>query len=57
MIGDKEAENDDYINFQAFLDIFGTWNNETFFDTRRIMYMVSCGYHSIETSWYIEKDF
>ncbi|XP_023166385.2 sodium channel protein Nach [Drosophila hydei] len=41
MIGDKEAENDDYINFQAFLDIFGTWNNETFFDTRRIMYMLT----------------
>lgn len=41
MIGEKEMPNDDYVNFQAFLDIFGTWDNETFFNTRRIMYMVS----------------
>lgn len=41
MLGDKETINDDYANFQAFLDIFGTWNNETFFNTRRIMHMVS----------------
>ncbi|EDW16499.2 sodium channel protein Nach [Drosophila mojavensis] len=41
MLGDKETINDDYANFQAFLDIFGTWNNETFFNTRRIMHMLS----------------
>ncbi|KAH8311971.1 hypothetical protein KR044_008825 [Drosophila immigrans] len=35
------ADVDEYLNFQAFLDIFGTWNNETFFNTRRIMRLLS----------------
>ncbi|XP_030573973.1 sodium channel protein Nach [Drosophila novamexicana] len=39
--GERDSDVDDYVNFQAFLDIFGTWNNETFFDTRRIMRMVT----------------
>lgn len=34
------VDTDDFITFQTFLDVFGTWNNETFFDTRRIMKMV-----------------
>ncbi|XP_030238173.1 uncharacterized protein LOC108649160 [Drosophila navojoa] len=44
--GDKETPNDEYTNFQAFLDIFGTWDNETFFNTRRIMYMRRCYFHT-----------
>ncbi|KAH8288626.1 hypothetical protein KR054_006750 [Drosophila jambulina] len=31
------VDTDDFVTFQTFLDVFGTWNNETFFDTRRIM--------------------
>ncbi|XP_030370388.1 uncharacterized protein LOC115621009 [Scaptodrosophila lebanonensis] len=28
-------------NFQTLLDLFGTWENETFYDTRRIMKMLA----------------
>ncbi|EDX14297.1 GD18259 [Drosophila simulans] len=35
------VDTDDFITFQTFLDVFGTWNNETFFDTRRIMKMLT----------------
>ncbi|XP_043652138.1 pickpocket protein 19 [Drosophila teissieri] len=35
------VDTDDFITFQTFLDVFGTWNNETFFDTRRIMKMMA----------------
>jgi len=34
------VDTEDFVTFQTFLDVFGTWNNETFFDTRRIMKMV-----------------
>ncbi|KAH8383589.1 hypothetical protein KR009_009458 [Drosophila setifemur] len=35
------VDTDDFNSFQTFLDVFGTWNNETFFDTRRIMKMLT----------------
>ncbi|XP_016932138.4 sodium channel protein Nach [Drosophila suzukii] len=35
------VDTEDFVTFQTFLDVFGTWNNETFFDTRRIMKMLS----------------
>ncbi|XP_016960071.1 sodium channel protein Nach [Drosophila biarmipes] len=35
------VDTDDFVTFQTFLDVFGTWNNETFFDTRRIMKLLS----------------
>lgn len=40
-LGSVSSDIEEYLNFQAFLDLFGTWNNETFFNTRRIMIMAS----------------
>ncbi|KAH8335649.1 hypothetical protein KR074_007695 [Drosophila pseudoananassae] len=34
-------DSEDFVSFQTFLDVFGTWQNETFFDTRRIMKMLT----------------
>ncbi|XP_016998945.2 sodium channel protein Nach [Drosophila takahashii] len=39
------VDTDDFVTFQTFLDVFGTWNNETFFDTRRIMKMLTPSCH------------
>lgn len=44
-IGSSNIDIDAYMEFQAFLDIFGTWYNETFWNTRRIMKMVSWAAH------------
>ncbi|XP_062126004.1 sodium channel protein Nach [Drosophila sulfurigaster albostrigata] len=41
VIGEVNDDVEEYLNFQAFLDLFGTWNNETFFNTRRIMKLLS----------------
>ncbi|EDV91046.1 sodium channel protein Nach [Drosophila grimshawi] len=38
---EMDVDAEDLVNFQAFLDIFGTWDNETFFSTRRIMNMLA----------------
>ncbi|XP_017141318.1 sodium channel protein Nach [Drosophila miranda] len=35
------VDTDDFGSFQTFLDVFGTWDNETFFDTRRIMKLLT----------------
>lgn len=40
VIGNSNIDIDAYLTFQAFLDLFGTWYNETFWNTRRIMQMV-----------------
>lgn len=41
LTGNSHIDMEAYMTFQAFLDIFGTWYNETFWNTRRIMKMVS----------------
>lgn len=40
IIGNSNIDIDAYLTFQAYLDVFGTWYNETFWNTRRIMQMV-----------------
>ncbi|KAH8278519.1 hypothetical protein KR018_004355 [Drosophila ironensis] len=39
-------DTDPFVTFQTFLDVFGTWENETFFDTRRIMRMLTPRCHN-----------
>ncbi|KAH8381332.1 hypothetical protein KR093_002819 [Drosophila rubida] len=41
LAGNFNADVEEYFSFQSFLDVFGTWNNETFFNTRRIMKLLS----------------
>ncbi|XP_054729193.1 sodium channel protein Nach-like [Anastrepha obliqua] len=38
---DQDVDLDIYSNFQAFLDIYDTYENETFYNTRRIMQMLA----------------
>ncbi|KAH8406642.1 hypothetical protein KR222_001547 [Zaprionus bogoriensis] len=40
-IGNSEIDVEAYLNFQSFLELFGTWYNETFWNTRRIMQMLA----------------
>ncbi|BFF93018.1 sodium channel protein Nach [Drosophila madeirensis] len=39
--GGAVVDTDDFGSFQTFLDVFGTWDNETFYDTRRVMKMLT----------------
>jgi len=52
-MGNLNSDYEEYLDFQAFLDIFGTLNNETFFNSRRIMRMVS--YLFISTKFFFNS--
>ncbi|KAL7729761.1 hypothetical protein ACLKA6_014627 [Drosophila palustris] len=65
-LGSDSGDTEEYLNFQAFLDLFGTWNNETFFNTRRIMnmlapkcqeYILKCSLSNIDIPCFTEAAF
>ncbi|XP_017479720.1 PREDICTED: LOW QUALITY PROTEIN: sodium channel protein Nach-like, partial [Rhagoletis zephyria] len=63
---DQEVYGEVYSNFQAFLDVFDTYDNETFYNTRRVAEMLSppcenlirtCKLAGIEIDCFGEKAF
>ncbi|ALC47831.1 CG31105 [Drosophila busckii] len=65
-INNSNFDVDQYMAFQAFLELFGTWDNETFFNTRRVMklltpscenFILKCSLASAEISCFSEDAF